>query len=765
MSEEQTKEATKQISHDGAITLIKDDKLNRSGMAGNIAKMLLNNIGKESFVFGIDGEWGSGKTSFVNMIKSYIDNGPVEIKKYSLIEIIKNHYRKYKVFTFVSIIISVLSCFPVVWNCKDPIYNLFAIYFYLPFFLFLLSHISFIWIKRKETIKDIGKYFPVIIDFQPWIYQDNNTRIIEYFNTITTKIKNTDKSFYNKIKKETKYYLQSIFTDAEFSIKIPGFEYKKKLSLKEPALYYKEKLSQHFKTSNYKFFIVIDDLDRLEEDEIRNTIRFLKSTADLPNTIYILAYSLKRIQEAFKEQKDYIDKIVQSNFILPLPDKDLLMEMIEERTADVFPYFKDDNNLIKEKCDSLINDINTYYISTIRELKRFLNMAFTDLSVIGRDKINEIDFFLIEIIKYFEFNFYSFLSISKKLLFIGNDSGIDEMLRIASKGSTKETISKNIMGLVNKENQEIILSIVRQLFPFHMGDSDGKSPGDFARQKRIASENYFDNYFILTESISNYSSKDIFELQSNLENEEYFCEILFKLYQNKKLLRALEELKSIAKDLDESNKKFLLKNILDFSRIKIAPDEGGIVIFHHIRDIIFGIVEQVYKSNHSALSPILEYIFIKTKDIFICVSILHNLDDKIKEDKSPLIFYETVASLKSHVQEFKKIIINKIKNENVNDFFYKNFAPVFILRCWSYWEQDKNYIKEYIKRFLTSGTNTLYFIGQFQRDFNEIDKFFPISELTKISDIIDISKLAKEDAIILHNFRAFIDNKKANDII
>ncbi len=47
-----------------------NDRLRRSPVAMKIAEMIDKFDGKESFVIGIDGPWGSGKTSFVNLILS-----------------------------------------------------------------------------------------------------------------------------------------------------------------------------------------------------------------------------------------------------------------------------------------------------------------------------------------------------------------------------------------------------------------------------------------------------------------------------------------------------------------------------------------------------------------------------------------------------------------------------------------------------------------------------------------------------------------------
>lgn len=61
------------ISPDLPITKAKDDILNRSSFAKNLAKVLLEYSCSSSFSIGLYGEWGSGKTSLLNMIIEEIE--------------------------------------------------------------------------------------------------------------------------------------------------------------------------------------------------------------------------------------------------------------------------------------------------------------------------------------------------------------------------------------------------------------------------------------------------------------------------------------------------------------------------------------------------------------------------------------------------------------------------------------------------------------------------------------------------------------------
>ena len=52
----------------------------------------------------------------------------------------------------------------------------------------------------------------------------------------------------------------------------------------------KSKVSEHLRETNQKIVVVIDDVDRLDPDEIRMMMKLVRSIADFSNIIYILCY-------------------------------------------------------------------------------------------------------------------------------------------------------------------------------------------------------------------------------------------------------------------------------------------------------------------------------------------------------------------------------------------------------------------------------------------------------------------------------------------
>ena len=61
------------ISPDLPITKSSEDTLNRSSFAKNLAKTISQYSLQSSFTIGLYGEWGSGKTSLVNMVLEFAE--------------------------------------------------------------------------------------------------------------------------------------------------------------------------------------------------------------------------------------------------------------------------------------------------------------------------------------------------------------------------------------------------------------------------------------------------------------------------------------------------------------------------------------------------------------------------------------------------------------------------------------------------------------------------------------------------------------------
>jgi len=82
---------------------------------------------------------------------------------------------------------------------------------------------------------------------------------------------------------------------------------------------------------------VIDDVDRLDDQEIREVVRLVRLVADFPNTVYLLAFDRARVEAALgSDGAAYLEKIVQLPIDLPpISPDDLLTLLFHELDAAI----------------------------------------------------------------------------------------------------------------------------------------------------------------------------------------------------------------------------------------------------------------------------------------------------------------------------------------------------------------------------------------------------------------------------------------------
>ena len=168
----------KSLLDDQPIQSIKQDLLNRKSFIENIAQYLLNYENPNSIVLGLEGSWGYGKTSAINLIKEYIIQ---DLKKKE----IQNVF---------------ILCFNP-WGFSEK----FDIY--VSFFSELIKVLEKIKMKklRNKLIKKLKKYLRILI---------GNLDIILDFTPFSS-FKNVYNRIKNKIlkeKEEPTYSVDTLYT-------------------------------------------------------------------------------------------------------------------------------------------------------------------------------------------------------------------------------------------------------------------------------------------------------------------------------------------------------------------------------------------------------------------------------------------------------------------------------------------------------------------------------------------------------------------------
>lgn len=296
-----------------------------------------------------------------------------------------------------------------------------------------------------------------------------------------------------------------------------------------PAL--KKALSDLLMEQKKRVLVVIDDIDRLAPDEVRQLFTVIKALADFPYVTYLLAFDREVAATAISAQtglpgERYLEKIIQVPFELPRPDRAALRQALFKRLDAVMastPEGRFDSmhwhNIFHSGLDPLI--------TVPRDVVRLSNvLSVTYPAVVG--EVNPVDFIAIEALRVFlpgvydairsspaEFTGYARLG--------GYDAG--EVKKRA------QAFHENWLNSVPEPLRAEIKDMLERLFPrlesvwgnTHYSED---SVGEWRRRLRICVPEVFPTYFKLSLSQDAVSRADIDALLATTRSSESFAKVL-----------------------------------------------------------------------------------------------------------------------------------------------------------------------------------------------------------------------------------------------
>ena len=135
--------------------------------------------------------------------------------------------------------------------------------------------------------------------------------------------------------------------------------------------------------------VVLDDVDRLTFEEVREVLKLVRLTASFPNLVYILVCDRHRVEQALDGQgtgdgfgREYLEKIVQYPFDVPAVPRHLLRRELEEELTealaglDLRPF---DRSAWAETYREVIEPL----IRNLRDVRRFITAALGTATVLA----------------------------------------------------------------------------------------------------------------------------------------------------------------------------------------------------------------------------------------------------------------------------------------------------------------------------------------------------------------------------------------------
>jgi predicted KAP-like P-loop ATPase len=263
----------------------------------------------------------------------------------------------------------------------------------------------------------------------------------------------------------------------------------------------RDRLEKALVESGIRIIVMIDDIDRLDRDEIHAVFKLVKLSAGFANISYILAFDPIIVAESLGARygagdseagRQFLGKIVQVPLDLPPADSNELRTLTFEGVDRILN--AEQINLSAEQAQAFgrhfIDGIEPC-LRTPRQAKLFLN-AITFALPMLKGEVNPVDQMLIEGVRIFYPKLYDVIRDHPERFLTQPRGGMADPRRAVVDGLIEAALS----DLGETQREQVLSRLITPLFPRYgtMGYG-GDWERSWAKGKKVCSAEYFPRYF------------------------------------------------------------------------------------------------------------------------------------------------------------------------------------------------------------------------------------------------------------------------------
>lgn len=265
--------------------------------------------------------------------------------------------------------------------------------------------------KTKFALQDIP-----YVEYNPWQDISAHSIIKNFFDLVKTGLNKRDINVNSDIDR----YVSKL---AEAS-KIPIFE-------NLPILFesggtpimenMKGKISNALSMLDSPMFVLVDDIDRLQKDELWEVLKLVRKTADFKNTIFVVTFAKDYVANTLSKDDPqlaiaYLKKIFQLELSFPVFESYLFTHLLTTKLNEHIgnkptPVYNILSNIDLLLCQQDVHIQN--YFQNFRDVKRFVNELVVDVDYICSQNRHEDfhfkDFFVLQLLRQYDSKTYEIL--------------------------------------------------------------------------------------------------------------------------------------------------------------------------------------------------------------------------------------------------------------------------------------------------------------------------------------------------------------------
>ena len=599
---------------------------------------------------------------------------------------------------------------------------------------------------------------PIIVKFSPWNYTDKDNLISLFFRVLKNKLDiDNDEEKRKKIRKALTDYSDALdalslvpMVGSGLAIllktiaKAQGAELSKEVDLDVTRNQLEKVLSE----TNQKIIVIMDDIDRLTNSQIRDIFQLVKQVGNFPNIIYVLSMDRNVVCRALEEVhnidgSEYLEKIVQIPFEIPALMKPQIREIFLAKLNDTIKDIFDDITWNENYFNEVFNNCIEPYIKTLRDVNRVINTFQFRYRLLYKETAFE-DMLALTTIEVLAPQLYQWIGNNKDLLCSTSIHSLESLYR--DKKDYRIKICNELERLCINVDEAI--KFLTTLFPVFEDDIDERNvrciSSNIREAMRVAQEDRFNTYFVFDlSSIAiprHIINNCIYTLDLNT-----LMVMITKFNDEGNIEYFIDELRSLVNTIPSERLGLLataiLKRQYEFKDANLASFYV-LSVFSKAEFLVYDIFSKIN-------NEIDRYIIIKdtvenvTKnELGVIASFINRLELSYGRLAGNEEYKDKQLITLMHLEELEKTYISKINEITQSEFIIdiNHFHMAFYL-----WEcLDKDRAQIYLKETLKEDINILKFVCSIASRWNGTDGSGWSSKLNNYSTYISPDTVYKK---------------------
>jgi len=324
----------------------------------------------------------------------------------------------------------------------------------------------------------------VVVPFITWLPGSQDNLAVQVFDNIAIECK---RHYYvPQLRKKSLAYAKSLCEAVPY---VKAFSGLLPSTSQEEDI---EDLGRSLRRLPRRIVVLLDEMDRMQEEELRILLKIIRGVSAFPNLSYVCALNRSAVEKILPkidgvEEHEYFEKFFPATFELPRVDSGLLFRLLSSKLTKMLSAVHSfrseseqkefDESLRKVWDDSLVN-----LCTNIRKISLILNDVEFGIRPIASE-VNPFDFVVLETVRRFFPDIYEYIWKNEQFFAESTESWKEtfDPEGVKKQSDAKFQELQNKMKPTGRESE--ISNLLWHLFPKY---SEHYAPSEWQRKKRSA---------------------------------------------------------------------------------------------------------------------------------------------------------------------------------------------------------------------------------------------------------------------------------------